>query len=233
MFKPFFSMSGAALGLGALPPAGWACGEKGEIKNGEPQCKEEEAFAFFKHSQSLEPEDVLRMKVLAGGDAMVGIAGEGYDVERHGETRKSTAVVVVYHGTTIIRPDISEDGEEHHHPSLLKDYIPKTLPYDLALRVNKDGNMPQLRFNEDGQWHDFAPEGGTGLKAGPWFPYLCLGRDDRLSDHRVNRPRPVKGAGMKKSLAASASDSAGADVDDGFAPPPQKKTQHDEAGGSK
>ena len=86
--------------------------------------------------------------------------------------------------------------------------------------------MPQLRFNEDGQWHNFAPEVGTGLKAGPWFPYLYLYRDDRLSDHRVNRPRPVKGAGMNKSLApAPASDSAGAaavDVDES-APPPQKK----------
>ena len=64
--------------------------------------------------------------------------------------------------------------------------------------------MPQLRFNEDGEWHDFAPEGGTGLKAGLWFPYLQLVYDDRLSDHRVNRPRPVKGAGMDKSLAPSA-----------------------------
>ena len=98
--------------------------------------------------------------------------------------------------------------------------------------------MPQLRFNEDGEWHDFAPEGGTGLKAGPWFPYLMLFPGDRLSDHRVNRPRPVKGAGMKKSLAPSAapaSDGAGAaavDVDES-APPAQKKARLDEAGGSK
>ena len=77
-------MSGAP--LGALPPAGWACGEKGEIKNGEPQCKEEESHAYFKHSQSLEAEDVLRMKVVAGGGASVGIAAEGYDVERDEET---------------------------------------------------------------------------------------------------------------------------------------------------
>ena len=47
--------------------------------------------------------------------------------------------------------------------------------------------MPQLRFNEDGQWHDFEPEGGTGLKAGPWFPYLNLYGDARLSDHRFDR----------------------------------------------
>ena len=98
--------------------------------------------------------------------------------------------------------------------------------------------MPQLRFNEDGQWHDFAPEGGTGLKAGPWFPYLMLNNGARLSDHRVNRPRPVKGAGMNKSLAPStapASDSAGAgavDVDES-APLAQKNVRHDEAGGSK
>ena len=154
------------------------------------------------------------MKVVAAGRAMVGIAAEGYDVERHGETWTSTATVDLTDGTTVIWSAISEDGEDHFHLGLLEDYIPKTLPYDLALRIDKDGNMPQLRFNEDGQWHDFAPEGETGLKAGPWFPYLCLGRDDRLSDHRVNRPRPVKGAGMKKSLAAPsaapASDGAGA-----------------------
>ena len=61
---------------------------------------------------------------------------------------------------------------------------------------------------------------------------------DRLSDHRVNRPRPVKGAGMKKSLAPStapASGSAGAaegNDGDSFLPP-QKQAQHDEAAGSK
>ena len=164
----------------------------GEIKNGEPQCKDEEEYAVFKHSQSLEAEDVSRMKVVAGGGAMVGIAAEGYDVERDGETYTSTAKVWLSKGTTLINSDISEDGEPHVHYDLLKDLIPKTLPYDLALRINKDGNVPQLRFNEDGEWHDFAPEGGTGLKAGPWFPYLQLEGDDRLSDHRVNCPRPVK-----------------------------------------
>ena len=51
---------------------------------------------------------------------------------------------------------------------------------------------------------------------------------------RVNRPRPVKGAGMKKSLVPSAapvSDGAGAaavDANDS-SPPVQKKAQHDEA----
>jgi hypothetical protein len=170
---------------------------------------------------------------------MVGIVAEEYDVERHNQTVKSTAFLCLYiDGMTVIHSDISKDGEQHVHYGLLKDYIPETLPYDLALRINKDGNMPQLRFNEDGEWHDFAPEGATGLKAGPWFPYLMLYPGNRLSDHRVNRPRPVKGAGMKKSLAPSAapaSDSAGAAAVDAneSVPPPQKKARHDEPGGCK
>ena len=184
-------MSGAS--LGALPPAGWDCSEDGEIKNEEPQCKDDaDESAAFVHSQSLEEGDVWRMKVLAGGGAFVGIAAEGFDVERQNETCQSTARVGLSSGSTFIRPDISKDGEDHFHSCLLEDYIPETLPYDFALRINKDGNMPQVRFNDDGQWHDFLPEGGTGLKAGPWFPYLMLCPVDRLSDHRVDRPESVQ-----------------------------------------
>ena len=125
----------------------------GEIEYGVSQSNGDDC-SLFKHSQSLEAEDVWRMKVVAGGHARVGIAAEGYDVERDDETYKSTAVVMLFNGTTVIRSDISEDGEHHRHYGLLEDYIPKTHPYDLALRINKDGNMPQLRFNEDGQWHN-------------------------------------------------------------------------------
>ena len=150
----------------------------------------------------------------------------------------------LYDGTTFINSDISEDGENHYHSDHLEDHIPKTLPYDLALRINKDGNMPQLRFNEDGEWHDFAPEGGTGLKAGPWFPYLGLSAGDRLSDHRVDRPKPTKSAGkINKAPAAASSaaaDGAGAEQkahheegagaaadgeEDDSVQPPQKKTR--------
>ena len=97
----------------------------------EPQCK---------HGQSLEAEDVWTMKVVAGGKALVGAAGEGFDVERPRETGKSIAIVALHYSSTIIHSDISEDGEQHFHDSLLKDHIPKTLPiqtdwYDLALRI--------------------------------------------------------------------------------------------------
>ena len=98
----------------------------------------------------------------------------------------------------------------HFHPRRLEDHIPETLQLRLALRINKDGNMPQLRFNEDGEWHDFVPEGGTGLKAGPWFPFLELYGDDRLSDHRVDRPRPTKSAAKTKASPAGAASDDGA-----------------------
>ena len=186
-------MSGAA-SLGALPPAGWACSEKGETKNGEPQCKDGEDNAPFKHSQSLEAGDVWMMKVVAGRYAIVGIAAEGYDVERHGATAQRTAVVCLVNGTTLINSDISKDGENHVHHGLLKDHIPKTLSYDLALCINKDGNVPQIRFNDDAVWHNFAPD-RAAVKAGPWFPFLQLDEGDRLSDHCVHRPKPTKSAG--------------------------------------
>ena len=98
--------------------------------------------------------------------------------------------------------------------------------------------MPQLRFNEDGQWHDFAPEGGTGLKAGPWFPYLELYPGACLSDHRVDRPRATKSAGkINKALTGAASDDDGAGaapVEGGESALLQhENVQHEEACGSK
>ena len=98
----------------------------------------------------------------------IGVVAEGFDVERHEETEMNAARVDLSnspndmgeHGSTCILSDISEDGK-YKSGRIPKDQIPKTLPYDLALRINKDGNMPQLWFNEDGEWHDFAPEGGT------------------------------------------------------------------------
>ena len=141
--------------------------------------------------------------------------------------------VELYDGTTKLLSEISQDEERHYHPGHLKNHIPTTKPYDLALRINKDGNMPQLRFNEGGVWHDFAPN-GAGLKAGPWFPHLLMWGDDCLSDHRVNRPRATKSAGMKRKPAANpapAGDGAGAAAADGddCAPPLQMKKARDGA----
>ena len=147
-------------------------------------------------------------------------------------------------GSQKLNSDISRDGQQHVHLDHLKDYIPKTLPYHLALRINKDGNVPQIQFNDDAVWHDFAPD-RAAVKAGPWFPYLVLmDINDRLSDHCVHRPRPTKSAGKTikapaaASSAAAAADGAGAGASKGdgdceTGPPPQKKAKHEEAGSSK
>jgi hypothetical protein len=113
-------------------------------------------------------------------------------------------------GTTDSFRDISQDGGGHCHTNHLEDHIPETKPYDVALRITKDGNLPQIQFNDDSVWHDFAPEGGTALKAGPWFPFLWLDGDDLLSDHCVDHPRATKSAGMKcKPASDPAPDPAG------------------------
>ena len=132
-----------------LEPGGWAHNGNGEVSEGKPQSKG--GWAFFRHSRELQAQDVLRTKVVeVGGSACVGFAAESYDVEKHWQTGKSTAEVHLSDGTTRINSDISQDGEEHVHYNHLKDYIPKTLPYDLALRINKDGNVPQIQFNDNG-----------------------------------------------------------------------------------
>jgi hypothetical protein len=123
-----------------------------------------------------------------GNNAVVGFAGQQYDPKKHGETFRSTATVGLRGGTTVIDSNISQDGEQHYHYGHLKDHIPKTNPYDVALRCDKDGNVPQIQFNDDGVWHDFAPEGRITLHAGPWFPLLGLSDGDRVSDLCVDRP---------------------------------------------
>ena len=48
-------------------------------------------MAVFKHFHSLKADDVCLgglIKVVAGGNAQVGIAAERHDVERHGEMQK-------------------------------------------------------------------------------------------------------------------------------------------------
>jgi hypothetical protein len=213
-------MLGSSPPVDVLAPEDWAHDGLGEMhrRTGQPQSKG--VAAHFRHSRELQAQDV------------------SFDVEKHGETYKSTAGVNLNKGTTVIHSDISRDGQPHIHLGHLQDYIPKTLPYDLALRISKDGNVPQIQFNDDAVWHDFAPD-RAALKAGPWFPYLQLYGDAHLSDHCVHRPKPTKSAGKTikapaAPAAATSADGAGAAAgkDDESAPPPQKKARHDEGGGS-
>jgi hypothetical protein len=152
------------------------------------------------------------MKVEGGRRAGAGFAGEAYDPARDDETYDSTAFVHLVDGSTRIYPGLNLDEEKHFHRGHLRPHVPSSPPFEMALRVDRDRNVPQVQFNEDGVWHDFAPdqgEGRTALKAGPWFPYLFLVKGDLVSGHRVDRPKPTKSAGMK-CKASAAADGAGA-----------------------
>ena len=188
-------MSGGAPPV-PLAPGDWSHSEGGEIVNGVlGMIPTSSHHAYFKHARELQGGDLWRMRVGGGGrSACVGFAAEGYDIERDGETYKSIAVVSLFDGSTIVRSDISRDGQQHYHDDHLKDNIPN-IPNDVALRINKDGNVPQIQFNDDDVWHNFVP-GGVALKAGPWFPFIQLYDDDTtVGAHSVGRPKPTKSAG--------------------------------------
>jgi hypothetical protein len=128
------------------------------------------------------------MRVKVERDACVGFATEQYNAAKHTRTNirpgKSTSWVDLRNGSTRIRPDISQVGQDHDHPGHLRPHIPEA-PFDLAVRCEAVSNVPQIQFNDDDVWHDFAPD-RVALKAGPWFPFLTLYNDDvRLSDHSV------------------------------------------------
>ena len=137
--------------LDGLDPTGWAVDdERGEIVGG--QLRSKGGTAYFKHSRPLQPADVLRMRVQEGREAWMGFAGAGLDVEKFGETCKSTAMASVSNGTTIIYPDLSLDGQRHCYHGHLRLHIPKA-PFDLALRCETVSSVPQIQFNDDDVWH--------------------------------------------------------------------------------
>ena len=118
-------MSGSSPPVDVLAPEGWAHNGAGKIAGGEPQCRSRMGgLAPFKHSRELQAQDVLRTKVVEGREAWVGFAAESYDVEKDGETYKSTAFVELRDGMTRINTDINEDGQHHFHNCHLRPHIP-------------------------------------------------------------------------------------------------------------
>ena len=217
-----------------LEPTGWKFSADGELKDDQPRAKSLNP-AYFKHDGPLAGGDVWRVRVEVARDAMVGFSGAQFDAERHVETRGATAWVHLDSGTTSIFYGLSRDTLHHYNLSHLAPLIPKP-PYNLAMRCEAVTNVPQVQFNDDALWHDFVPR-RSALKGEEWFPYLVLySADDRLSDHRVHRPRATKSAGhISKAPAGAAADGAAADgaaavavADDEAAPPPQKKARHEE-----
>jgi hypothetical protein len=225
-----------------------------------PQCTgSDDDRAFLKYSQALAAGDVWKMKLISsrpeqdedasrleqdededededgpedGCKAIVGFATKAYDPKRHREDTSGIAQLILEDGTTFIYPGISVNGKQHARGCLLYRYIPDTATYWLALRIDKNGNVPQVQFNEDGVWHDFSKagraEGRAAVNAGPWFPYLQLCAGDRLVEHCFvleHRPKPRKSAamtGMKRKSAPAgegeADDDAGVTHTPGGAP---------------
>ena len=209
-----------------LDPNGWKCNDKGVLVGGQLQSKGGKQ-AYFKHSQAMTA--IVRMRV-EEGSVSIGFGGQHYDPERPFETYGSTARVWLDDGSTRIFPDLSRDGEEHHHHAHLGPLIPKSKPFDVALRCDPDGHVPQIQFNENDVWHDFSPEEGRGaLKAGPWFLCVMTCGDDRISGLRVDRSWSTKRAGklLTDLAAAGGAGAAAADEDDDSGLPLQKKSRND------
>ena len=58
-------------------------------------------------------------------------------------------------GSSTSTPSTSQTTSPENH-------IPEDVvqPYDVEIRINEDGNLPQIQFSEEGAWHYFAPNGG-------------------------------------------------------------------------
>ena len=184
----------------------WRCSDHGQLrKDGQPQVNKLAVTgqfapqAFYKHSQAIIAGDICKMKV-AGRRVYVGFAGEAYSPWKHNATRGSTAGVWLDSGTTVLRSEISSDGQRHYHPDHLRDFIPKTVRFDVALRCETISNVPQIQFNEDGVWHDLgtqrmavklstsrvAAEHCTA-KSHSWYPCLALWAGESMTEMRVSR----------------------------------------------
>jgi hypothetical protein len=174
----------------------------------------EDREAYFKHSQPFLPGDVLRFTVDECLEfSSSGFAGAELDPSKFFSEEISSAAAWVHlgDGTTSVLGGISLDGRDYSHDDHIFAHLPEAAPYDVALRVETGSNVPQIQFNEDGAWHDFAPldkafpECRTALKAGPWFPFLSLSMGECVSDFRIDHPKPTKSAGKKMSALPATS----------------------------
>jgi hypothetical protein len=173
---------------GEVAPGVWAYTAKsGELVGGLPRSKG--YTAHFKHLKDHQGGSVFEYRVegvRTGRSSLIGFAAEDFDVDRAEETGNSTAVVSLYNGTAIIRPDMSLDGKKHLHSDYLQRFIPKSRPYNVAVRCQAVSNVPQIQFNNDGVWHDFAP-GRVALK----YSAKANSPNGMLPYLRVDEPKGV------------------------------------------
>jgi hypothetical protein len=165
----------------------WAISEKGVVDQSTGFMHSTEKYARFKHCHEVNAGDVWSMTV-EHGRGVIGFCGEEYNVHKHKETSSTTVWVHLGSGTTYTNVDMSLDLKTTSQPDFLQDLIPETSPYTVALRCDRDGNVPQIQFQEDGVWHDFAPE-RAAVRAGPWYVFMDLYQGDYMHDHIVQKPK--------------------------------------------
>jgi hypothetical protein len=167
---------------------GWVCSSpRGEVVDGQPQIKQIcSGRAAFKYYPGLAAGAVWRMRVEGGK------RGASFGFTDEGENR---AMVKLSDGSSQISASLSLDGQGHRG-CFLRPYFPEQVPFDLALRVDPDGNVPQVEINEDG-WHDwFPPSPPVGS------PATVLGWEQVRGEWR-RKPIPVN-AGETRPIALKA-----------------------------
>ena len=194
-------------GPAKMQAAGWTYNSKhGELLNGEPPWVNGSVlctpFWPFVFSQALRPGDVWKARVEVVDSLLVGFAGDKFRPGVEADTGRSTAWVELGSGAVHIAEDVSRDKTKHYHRRHLAPHLPKTAPYDIALRCHPTSAVPQIQFNidfeEDGAWHDFIPadENINGGKPAAltvdlqhFFPYLAVCQEVRLSEFVVERSK--------------------------------------------
>jgi len=155
-----------------------------------------ERQASFKHVTPIPSGAEWKMRVENGVGAWVGFATHKYNVANRATTYESTVRVDLTSGLVYIFSDITESGKNYQYSRPLVNHLRKHMPYasyNLSLRCEKGTNIPQIQFNNNNMWHNFAP-GECALKAEPLFPYLMLRGTACLSEHQIAVPKPTKSA---------------------------------------
>jgi hypothetical protein len=169
----------------------WMCDSHGKIVDGQPESLG--GFAYCKNSRALQSGDIwtMRVDVLAG--AIIGFTEESYDVNRPTGAFESAIKVSLGDGTTAIGSGLSVDGKYHVLSRHLYSHLPKTAPFNVAVRCNGMNHSPAIMFSgDDGMWSDWLdfvpPEKMSPAEARLFFPHLQLFDGERLTNHRVDNP---------------------------------------------
>ena len=108
-----------------------------------------------------------------GYDMQVGFCTTRYNPLRDNDTFEHTAGLDIKDGSTFMHRGAADDGEQHAQRRFLLQYVPKKLPFEIALRTDHD-NVPQVQFGgANAVWHDLCSD-RSALKPGVWHPCIHI-----------------------------------------------------------